>query len=210
MSCNSNQFAGNYQDDGCIKSVVKRIVKAQRIAVDAENDSCGTSCERSLEDLLSPVLEARPRRRHTTIPFMLICKHTCKPFVGTGITSRDHHNHDHDQNRNRHGHFECVESPIFRVRGYSGKSDNCVKLELLLPAYHRRGNEGADCSDNVGGNKHGDHSHGKDCCGGSVCDHFSGKHIHNFRETGICITVDLDCFGGITCLDPVTPIRLQD
>lgn len=194
MGCHSNQFAGagNYSNDGCVKSVVRRILDAQRKAVDSESDMCATSCERSIEDLLSPVLESRPRRRHTTIPFMLTCKHTCRPFVGTGISNRV-------RGGGRRGHFECVESPIFKVKGFAGGSDNCAKLELLLPVHHR----GDGHSDEDVGHGH----HGKDCCGGSVCSQFSGKHIHNFRETGICITVDLDNFTGITCLDPITPIR---
>ncbi|RDY71431.1 hypothetical protein DXT76_07550, partial [Halobacillus trueperi] len=42
--------------------------------------------------------------------------------------------------------------------------------------------------------------------GKQVCDYFPGSSIRNLRATGVCITVDLDCFCSITCLEPTTPL----
>ena len=190
MGCfNDHCFAS----DHCIKDVVRKIVDAQVRAAEEAATACTTSCEQSIEDLLSPT---RPRRRtrFTTIPIMLICKDSCKPFVGSGFVSRD-------RDGERSGHFECIESPIFKVRGFVRDSDSCVRLELLLPVGRRSGEH-----DHIAGaeDKHdGGHDHH---VRGSFCDQFGRRRIENFRETGLCITVDLDFFAGITCLDPITPV----
>src|SRR5699024_9979484 len=144
---------------------------------------CQSSCERSIDDLLSPGRERRGR--HTTIPFMLTCKDKCSTFYGSGFCG-------HGGSLGRHGHFECVESPIFKVQGFVRGSNNCVRLELLVPeGYYSDGED------------HGGHHHNK--CGGSVCSGFGYKHFKNLRRTGVCITVDLDCFCGISCLPATTP-----
>ena len=109
-----------------------------------------------------------------------------KPFIGSGIVNRD-------GNGGRREFFECIESPVFRVRDFTRGSDNCVVLELLAPVHRRREGEGHD------------HNH-RASAHANACDFFQGRRIHNFRSTGVCITVDLDCFCGITCLDPITPI----
>lgn len=73
--------------------------------------------------------------------------------------------------------FECVQSFVFRVNSVD---DNCcATLELL------------DTGDNVNPN-------------GGVCSQFQGNAGPGSVEgTGICITVDLNCFCAVTCLDPV-------
>jgi len=183
-----------YGSDHCIKDVVRRIVDAQVKAAEEAATSCMTSCEQSIEDLLSPTKPGR-RSRHTTIPIMLTDKNG-KPFVGSGFVGRDKHGE-------RTGYFDCIESPVFKVRGFVRGTNNCVRLELLLPVGRRH--SGPD----PGGEGKGDgaHSHHGKHGGGSFCDKFGGRRIENFRETGLCITVDLDCFCGITCLDPITPVR---
>jgi len=188
--CNCNQYGGSRgSGQDCIKDVIRKIVDAQRRVEEKTSVTCATSCERSIEELLSPSRDARPPR-HTTIPIMLINKYG-KPFVGSGIVNRD-------GNGRRRDFFECIESPVFKVRGFTGGSDNCVRLELLAPV-HRRGD----------GDGHGhDHDHHAPTGGANTCDFFQGGRIHNFRLTGVCITVDLDCFCGITCLDPITPVPL--
>lgn len=185
MGCHVDRFDG----DGCIKEIVRRILNAQREAV----DDCVTSCENSIEDLLSR--RVRSRRNETTIPFMLICKESCKPFVGVGFV-----NDDRNRDRSRRRDFECIESPILRVRDFVRGSKSCVNVELLLPVGRRRDGDhhGKDLGEERG---HHDHHHHKD----SFCDKFGRRRIDNFRETGVCITLDLDCFCGITCLDPITP-----
>lgn len=199
MSC---QTGGQNSSGNCIKDVVRRILDAQRQVGDSVSGFCITGCEQSIDDLLSPSRHNRPTR-HTTIPFMLMCKHACRPFVGTGIS-----NDNFDDSR--HDHFKCVESPIFKVRGFVRGSNNCVKLELLLPVHRNRSEEvgGSDVDCGVeSANRGGGHG-GSNCnnCSDSACGHFNHRHVHNFRESGICITVDLDCFCGITCLDAITPV----
>lgn len=187
MSCQNDYdrrgSRGGRGSGHCVKDVVKRILDAQREATGDCDHECSTSCDRSIDDLLSPSRH-RPSR-HTTIPFMLTCKDGCSTFFGSGFTSGGYHGH---------GHFHCVESPIFKVRGFVKGSSNCVKIELLTPVYHEHEDDTRDYK------QHGN-------CSGSVCDYFGGRPIHNFCYTGVCITVDLDCFCGISCLDPVTPVN---
>ena len=184
MGCQRERFDHDRRSDQCIRDIVRRILEAQREAV----DECVTSCENSIEDLVSQ--RVRRRRNDTTIPFMLICKEDCKPFVGAGFVNRDRGRRD----------FECIESPILRVRDFVRGSRNCVNVELLLPVGRRR--DGEHHGEEHGEEReHHDHHHHKD----SFCDKFGRRRIRNFRETGVCITLDLDCFCGITCLDPITP-----
>lgn len=181
MSCGGNYHTETYPSvkgtGDCITTIVRNIVKAQHRAVESEEDTCYTSCDRSIDDLLASFEPNRRRLRYNTIPFMLYCRHTCKPFVGTGFT-RKHHK------------FHCVESPVFRVKNFVKGSAHCVLLEILKPIYKDSGHSGDKDSD---------------CCGKTFCSKF-GK-FSNFKATGICITVDLRNFTGITCLDPVTPVR---
>ncbi|WP_093855119.1 CotY/CotZ family spore coat protein [Tenuibacillus multivorans] len=84
--------------------------------------------------------------------------------------------------------FRCFESPIFRVSRV--KKDCCAELELLLPV-------------TAGGSTPGPG-------GASVCDYFPGSSIRNLQRTGICITVDLCDFVGITCLEPVRALPVSE
>src|SRR5699024_5964219 len=173
----------------CIRDIVKNIVTAQHRAVEAEEDTCLTSCDRSVADLLSDFEPNRRRLRHNTIPFMLYCKDACKPFVGSGFTRK-------------RGKFSCIESPVFRVKNFAKGSNFCVLLEILKPIHKTRGGDG----DGRGGDSAGHDSSSGSCCSKGICHHFPHK-FENFKATGICITVDLRCFCGITCLDPITPER---
>lgn len=178
MGC---QGTGNQTQSGhCVKNTIQLIINAQRKAVEKETVTCLTSCERSIDDLLSPDRDRR-RPRHTTIPFMLICKNSCKQFIGSGVVKRYGSNGRY---------FECLESPVFKARGFVRGSNNCVKLELLLPI--------TSCGNSTGGT-------GDTCTPGNFFPTGSESHINGFKETGVCITVDLNGFIGITCLDPITP-----
>lgn len=200
MGCSSEDYRdGKIQDRNCVKNTVRQILRAQHRAVEVDEFRCETSCEESIERLLSPLREIERRRRPTTIPFMLVCKDGCKQFIGSGFVRREHRGHHV---------FRCVESPVFKVRGFERGSGNCVRLELLLPVkdkHHKKGvgkeNDGmGEEFDSLG--SHSSHHKGK-----RPCDFFGGHDIRTFRHTGVCITVDLDCFCGITCLDPITPLR---
>lgn len=198
MGHHSNNCSGH--DSHCVIDVVKGIVKAQHKVAEASEDTCTTSCDRSIADLLSPARENGNRSRHNTIPFMLFCKSSCKPFVGSGVLRSDER-------------FRCIESPVFRAKGFVGRSETCVRLELLTPVRSRGSSGGShgqtkdgDAND-LGGqrDKHG-HEQGCDCgCGSrSACDFFPSSGVRSFRATGICLTIDLHAFFGITCLDPIT------
>lgn len=195
---NKESFRGK---DHCVTDVVRDIVKAQHRVAEALEDTCATSCEQSIEDLLSPARERPGRSRHNTIPFMLFCDQGCKPFVGSGVIKSDGR------------FFNCIESPIFRVKKFVRGSNSCAIIELLEPVRGGRGDHGHGHKHGESGeanenNRHGDR-HGRDrgsgCgCGGSVCNFFPNDRVRSFRATGICITIDLDCFCGITCLEPIT------
>jgi len=202
MGCQQGSYQGSY-NDYCVKDVVRKILDAQRKATDEDSHTCATSCERSIDDLLSPDRHCR-RSRYTTIPFMLMNRDG-KPFVGSGFTNR------RGRDGGRHGHFQCVESPVFKVKGFKRGSDSCVTLELLAPIYDRGGGKG-DFHDDIGEERHHDHHGGCSCgCGGgSFCKKFGHRHIENFCYTGVCITVDLDCSCGISCLDPIRPESMYD
>lgn len=194
MSCNCS--GGNVGGTGgnssnCVHDIVRDIIRAQRRAVAAEEDTCFTGCDRSIEELLSPAAENRDRLRFNTIPFILYCAANCKPFVGAGVRRV------RDSGGSSRTHFECVESPIFRAKSFVRGSENCVRLELLVPV----GSGGGSTP------KHEEQSNhrGSQSCCGNVCSFFPNR-TRDFRATGICITVDLNHFTGISCLDPITPI----
>ena len=79
--------------------------------------------------------------------------------------------------------LDCFNSFFFRV---TSVDDNCcAKLELLAT----RGGEPEDSSP----------------CGQIR----TGGSRNEFFRTGICLTVDLDCFCAVTCLDPVAALPLS-
>lgn len=161
----------------CVCDVVRDIVAAQD-AVITNDHCCSTSCEQSIEQLLSPQAEANG---NTTIPFILYCK-DCTPFIGSGVFQGQ-------LGQSGNTFFGCVETPIFRAKKFVEGSDCCVKLELLLPVTE-------------GGSTPGQ----TDRVVSDVCRFFPGRSIRDFQATGICLTVDLNCFCSIACLDPITPI----
>lgn len=179
--CNRNRrgvYQPSYTTDDCVYDTVRSIVEAQDEVAD---DCCSTSCDYSIQQLRGKGNELDPR--YTTIPFMLYCAGTCDPFIGSGVFRNT------ENNRNK-AYFGCVETPVFRVKQFAKNSDWCVKLELLVPA-----------SDD-GGIKSGCHDKS-----GGVCSFFSEENpVNCFLATGICLTVDLRHFMGITCLDPINPM----
>ncbi|SHN17275.1 CotY/CotZ family spore coat protein [Gracilibacillus kekensis] len=74
--------------------------------------------------------------------------------------------------------FDCFDSFIFRVNEVDAE-DCCAVLELLV-------------FDN-------DESAGHD-----PCDQIDNEQVSDLERTGICITVDLNCFCAITCLPAVS------
>lgn len=172
MYCRQNNVNRVASSGHCVKDILKNIYDAQKKVADRDSTTCATSCQQSIDDLLSPHAHHRPRR-HTTIPVSLF-DHQGKPFVGSGFTR--HHRHMH-----------CIESTVFRVRGFT--NNNCVQLELLKPIYETETPTDARCESTKS----------------TACHYFDNRPIRNFRKTGLCITVDMSCFCGVTCLDPITP-----
>ncbi|MFD2130681.1 CotY/CotZ family spore coat protein [Pseudogracilibacillus auburnensis] len=214
MSCRSGSCStrgsfhddvrGDFEEEQCVKDVVRRIIRAQRRAVEAEEDTCFTSCDESIGELISPFEENRRRLRHNTIPFILFCREGCKPFIGSGVRR------ERRRRGERHA-FVCEESPIFRAKSFVKGEEDCVRLELLRPVRHHHGHREHEERGEHHDRKHGEHhhEHDKHCHRKTVCDFFPDREIRDFRATGICITVDLDCFCAITCLDPITPLRAR-
>ncbi|WP_138415999.1 CotY/CotZ family spore coat protein [Aquibacillus sediminis] len=159
----------------CVCEVVRDIVDAQDAVVN--NHRCTTSCKKSINQLLSPQADDMV---NTTIPFILYCK-DCHPFIGSGVFQGE-------LGGSGNTFLGCVETPIFRAVKFVDGSDCCVKLELLLPVTQ-------------GGSTPGPTDSGVS----DVCRFFPGRSIRDLQSTGICLTVDLNCFCGITCLDPITP-----
>ena len=168
----------NQNFEECVCDIVQSIVAAQDAVAD-NNNCCTSSCEQSIEQLLSP--QATTPTANTTIPFILYCK-DCEPFIGSGVFQDELGNSGNT-------FFGCVETPIFRAKSFLEGSDCCVRLELLLPVTQ-------------GGSAPGPANR-------DVCSYFPGNSIRNFQATGICLTVDLNCFCGITCLAPITPLPVS-
>ncbi|WP_181348593.1 CotY/CotZ family spore coat protein [Thalassobacillus sp. CUG 92003] len=163
--------------ESCVCETVRKIVRAQN-EVARNRDCCTTSCEQSIKQLLSPSTNGNG---FTTIPFALYCKEDCEPFIGSGISRSSIGGGGMNA-------MKCIQTPIFRAVKFVDKDECCVQLELLVPV-------------NMGGTVMGSCGKGK-----TICDFFPGKQISNLKATGVCITIDLDCFCGIVCLDPVTPL----
>lgn len=195
MGCSvrGGSYGGHYGgNDGCVKDTVKRILDAQQRVT----DHCVSSCDTAIDDLLSPERHHRPHR-YDTIPFMLYTKDCVKPFVGSGFTSwigRDAY---------RRGNYRCVESPIFRVKGFKKGNDNCVILELLEPIKDKGGHGHGHGRPQLEGDTDSNTIQYRNECGCSICQVYGDHYFDNFCQTGVCITVDLSCFCGISCLDPV-------
>ncbi|RSD29430.1 CotY/CotZ family spore coat protein [Mesobacillus subterraneus] len=85
--------------------------------------------------------------------------------------------------RVRNGNLDCFRSFFFRVT--SVDNDCCAKIELLTTR--------------------GDSGNFADPCAQIQ----TGGARNEFFRTGICITVDLDCFCAVTCLDPVAALPLS-
>lgn len=98
-----------YNTGHCVCDVLKEIERAQSDIVES---CCDTSCEKSIRDLLG---ETDDRSGLDTVPIILYCKDSCKPFKGFGAHPRNIAN--------------VVGSFYFRVKKVN--KDCCAVLELL-------------------------------------------------------------------------------
>lgn len=146
----------------CVCDVLQEIADAQD---EINHGDCDTSCKRSINQLVGGVMGDV----FDTIPVILYCKSTCKPFFGTGITFNN--------NEEKLGF-----SFFFRVKKVD-KDTCCATLELLgedgdLGKFDKKNGHPTIGDQNV-------------------------KDFDDLEGTGICITVDLNCFCAVSCLDPV-------
>lgn len=162
--------------DNCVRDIINEIIKAQDEVAGLQGSGC---CDVGCERAIRELLSPTENANgNTTIPFILYCK-DCKPFIGSGIVRRP-------LGMSGNTFLDCLQTPIFKAKKFVDDDKNCVKLELLIPV-------------TMGGSQPGDG-------GKEVCDYFPGRSVRNLRESGVCITVDLECFCSITCLEPTTPL----
>ncbi|WHY64151.1 CotY/CotZ family spore coat protein [Cytobacillus firmus] len=96
-----------------------------------------------------------------------------EPFKASGVTIFSH---------SKQKKFACIESFIFKIKDLDGK---CAVLELLTFKHGK-------CSKDL---------FKKSIC--SPCSQIDCEDVSDLMGTGICITVDLSCFCGVTCLPAV-------
>lgn len=162
----------------CICHTVKKIIDAQNRVNNV--DGCATSCEQSIKQILSPIKDRK--HKHTTIPFILFNKDST-PFIAQSIFKQD------DIDCPDESFFQCLTTPILRAKKLSHSNPCCVVVELLRPV----NKEGIPVTE----------------YGANLADFFCTHkkcRIINFQETGICLTLDLNCFCSIQCLEPITPL----
>lgn len=104
MSCGCD-----FQTGSCVCNVLKEIARAQS---DIIENCCDTSCEKSINELLG---EKEVLNDLDTVPVLLYCKDSCKPFKGYGAHPRSI------------GKMQA--SYYFRVKSVT--DDCCAVLELL-------------------------------------------------------------------------------
>lgn len=110
-----------------------------------------------------------------TIPVILTCKNSCLPFVGVGVGRRT--------TGTPLRPFDVTLGVVFRVVDVDPDTC-CATLEILDPE-PSEGNPIANCDD--------------------PC--FFLNQLNNaqrLESTGVCITVDLDCFCAVACIFPIT------
>ncbi|MDZ5712620.1 CotY/CotZ family spore coat protein [Jeotgalibacillus haloalkalitolerans] len=183
--------------DSCVCGIVHEIVRIQDEVAANNNGCCVTGCDQAIRKLLSPIGTNGNGNGPTTIPFALYCKGDCKPFIGSGV-------YKSPVGGSGMTALKCVETPIFRAKKFVDKDKDrekdkcCVQLELLLPVPMGGGAPAASVKEKENGKAK------------TICDFFPGDSIRNLQATGICLTVDLNCFCGIVCLDPITPISVSE
>ncbi|WP_066173978.1 CotY/CotZ family spore coat protein [Bacillus marinisedimentorum] len=132
-------------------------------------------CDVSCDRSIRDLLGTSPVSDFNTVPFILFCKGDCKPFEGFGVK------------RERSGgntFLNCFQGFVFRVK--SVDDDCCAVIELL---------ETSTAAPSA--------SEGSKCNSSDPCDEFPGNSIRSLEATGVCLTVDLNCFCGISCLPAV-------
>ncbi|WP_071459171.1 CotY/CotZ family spore coat protein [Bacillus massilinigeriensis] len=134
------------------------------------------SCTFSCNNAIHELVGGVSSGRFNTIPVILTCKNTCLPFVGIGAAIDTTPTPPTNKRV-----FEFPISPIFRVNDVDPETC-CATLELLSkdPTIVIKSGLKTDPID--------------------LLNALTGEVL---EETGSCITVDLNCFCGVTCLSPI-------
>ncbi|ASN06496.1 CotY/CotZ family spore coat protein [Virgibacillus necropolis] len=164
----------DYETGNCVCDILKEIAEAQN---DVVENCCDTSCERSINDLLG---DNDNGNGLDTVPVILYCKDGCKPFKGFGA------NHDD---------YKVEDSFFFRVKRVD--KDCCATLELLVDDKYYDDDDDDDDDDDRDRHRYDkDRKHYKK-------DSPEGQCVKDLRASGICITVNVDCFCHVTCLPAI-------
>lgn len=167
-------------NESCVCKSVKKIIEAQdKVAEKAHDRTCG--CEQSIRDLLKPA-SCRPDSK-TTIPLILYCKGSCKPYIAEVVEHAEMECFDQK-------YYRCLKSPFLKAKKMLPGSKCCVIAEILIPC-NANGMQVTSKGDNLSD---------------FLCEEAPFKTIQ-FRETGVCLTINLNDFSGIRCLAPVTPLK---
>lgn len=140
--------------------------------VDAQNDVLH-ECTTSCEQSIADLLGDTGGSNFDTVPVILYCK-DCKPFKGFGSKKSDD---------------DCQVKGSFFFRVKSVDDDGCAVFELLFAENNHGSVAGEESPDESWGRHHGFNPK-------SPAD----QSCKNLRASGICITVDLNCFCHVTCL----------
>ncbi|GAB3807168.1 CotY/CotZ family spore coat protein [Virgibacillus kimchii] len=163
--------------DNCVKDKIIRIINAQKKTAESHLPPCDSVIQQLRKG-------NTPGSGNTTIPFILYCKDG-KPFIGSGVFQAP-------MGKKSENLFGSAETPILRAKHFVKDSDCCLKVELLLPVTEK-------CRVLMPESK---------CCNKTIAPFFPADDpVIGFQATGICITIEVDKFIGITCLDPITPMH---
>ncbi|WP_246569927.1 CotY/CotZ family spore coat protein [Lentibacillus saliphilus] len=163
-------------NDHCVCQTFRKIVHAQQKV--SQNKTTG--CEQSIAQLRSH--KKRDDQSHTTVPFILYCK-DCRPFIAEAVYKRPIEDYPDET------YYDVLCTPFLKAKKFIGQQRCCLQVELLCPVNANGYSVATD------GNRLSDF----------MCDDTPFKTIQ-FRETGICLTLDLDHFSAVQCLDATTPL----
>ncbi|WP_316571679.1 CotY/CotZ family spore coat protein [Neobacillus sp. YIM B06451] len=158
----------------CVCDTLLAIVEAQD-KINPITDECSFGCSRAIQELVGGTTATG----NDTIPVILICKSTCAPFQATGVR-RD--------TQSPQTPFEVVCGCVFRVIDVDPETC-CATLEILGIRTGQGSN--ADFTLCEGPNQ----NNGFGCV----------ENLNNATalvRSGVCITVDLNCFCGVSCIFP--------
>mgnify|MGYP001314937767 CR=1 FL=1 len=173
-------FEQEKKSDDCVKDTINRIIHAQKKAAETHSSACDSAIQQLRKG-------NRTGTGNTTIPFILYSE-DAKPFIGSGVFQAP-------MGKKSENLFGSAETPILRAKHFVKDSDCCLKAELMLPVTEK-------CSVLMPESE---------CCSKTIAPFFPADDpVIGFQATGICITIEVDKFIGITCLDPITPIQTNE